>query len=153
MFLWFCPKHYGHCYGFHIITGSEGRKDPFCSAYTYLEQAPEELFYDFSCQLEEYCLNREPGFWENTRFWHDLFHGYSHKCPFCYKSQRLCPLQGINTEICEQFNSFIQKIKYSARSMSLGKFCYYIQFMIYQWCEMKRSSFEKRCDIAAAYLA
>lgn len=153
LFLWFCPKHYGHCYGFHIITGSEGRKDPFCSAYTYLEQAPEELFYDFSCQLEEYCLNREPGFWENTRFWHDLFHGYSHKCPFCYKSQRLCPLQGINTEICEQFNSFIQKIKYSARSMSLGKFCYYIQFMIYQWCEMKRSSFEKRCDIAAAYLA
>ena len=27
MFLWFCPQH-GHCYGFHIIDGSEGRKDP-----------------------------------------------------------------------------------------------------------------------------
>ena len=104
LFLWFDPKHYGHCYGFHIITGSEGRKDPFSSAYSYMEQAPEELFYDFSCQLEEYCLNREPGFWQNTRFWHDLFHGFSHKCPFCYKSQRLCSLQGINTEICEQFN-------------------------------------------------
>lgn len=153
LFLWFDPKHYGHCYGFHIIPGSEGRKDPFSSAYSYLEHAPEEVFYDFSCQFEEYCLNREPGFWENTRFWHDLFHGYSHKCPFCYKSQRICPLQGLNTEICEQFNSFIQKIKYSARSMSLGKFCFYLQYMIHQWCEMKRSSFEQRCDIAAAYLA
>ncbi|CAC5406280.1 unnamed protein product [Mytilus coruscus] len=153
LFLWFDPKHYGHCYGFHIIPGSEGRKDPFSSAYCYLKEAPEEVFYDFSCQFEEYCLNREPGFWENTRFWHDLFHGYSHKCPYCYKSQRLAPLQGLNTEICEQFNSFIQKIKYSARSMTLEKFCFYLQFMIYHWCERKREAFEKRCGIAAAYLA
>ncbi|CAC5390300.1 unnamed protein product [Mytilus coruscus] len=154
--LWFEPKHFGHCNGFHIIPGSEGRKDPFSSAYSYLEYAPEEVFYDCSCQFdmfEKYCLNREPGFWENTRFWHDLFHGYSHKGPFCYKSQRICQLQGLNTEICEQFNSFIQKIKYSSRSMSLGKFCFYLQYMIHQWCEMKRSSFEQRCDIAAAYLA
>ena len=28
LFLWFCPRH-GHCYGFHIISGSEGRKDPY----------------------------------------------------------------------------------------------------------------------------
>lgn len=26
LFLWFCPIH-GHCFGFHIISGPEGRKD------------------------------------------------------------------------------------------------------------------------------
>ena len=30
--LWFCPIH-GHCYGFHLISGGEGRKDPFSSLF------------------------------------------------------------------------------------------------------------------------
>ncbi|XP_041347204.1 uncharacterized protein LOC121367125 isoform X1 [Gigantopelta aegis] len=152
LFLWFDPKHYGHCYGYHMIPGSEGRKDPFTSAYLYLEKAPEELFYDFSCQLEEYCLNREPGYWQNTRFWHDVFHGFSHKCPVTYKSRRILSLRKMSTEICEQFNSFIQRIKYSARAMSTGKFNHYLQFMIHHWCIKKKASFQKRCNVAATYL-
>ena len=39
LFLWFDPKHYGHCYGFHVMPTSEGRKDPFASAYSYLPVA------------------------------------------------------------------------------------------------------------------
>ena len=39
MFLWFCPKH-RHCYGFHIIDGSEGRKDTVNSLIPYLKVAP-----------------------------------------------------------------------------------------------------------------
>ena len=57
-----------------MIPKHEGRKDPACSAYSYLETAPEEMFNDFSCQLEEYALNREPGYWKNTRFFHDTSH-------------------------------------------------------------------------------
>ena len=34
MFLWFCPIH-GHCYGFHVIAGGEGRKHPFSSLVKY----------------------------------------------------------------------------------------------------------------------
>jgi len=34
VFLWFCPAH-GHCYGFHVIVGSDGRKDPANSLYAY----------------------------------------------------------------------------------------------------------------------
>jgi hypothetical protein len=60
VFLWFCPIH-GHAYGFHLIPGSEGRKDPFASLYKYLPEAPQHIFYDFACSLSEYCLNREPG--------------------------------------------------------------------------------------------
>ena len=47
LFLWFCAAH-GHCYGFHMIPGSEGRKDAANSLYCYLEKAPETIFYDFA---------------------------------------------------------------------------------------------------------
>ena len=79
LFLWFCPIH-GHSYGFHLIAGGEGRKDPFSSLFKYKPDAPEELFYDNACQLHEYCLNREPRFFMHTRFWHDLFHSIGHVC-------------------------------------------------------------------------
>ncbi|KAL4240007.1 hypothetical protein ACF0H5_000802 [Mactra antiquata] len=57
LFLWFCADH-GHCYGFHM-TNAEGRKDPSASLYSYLEKPPSDVFYDFACNLQEYCLNRE----------------------------------------------------------------------------------------------
>ena len=67
MFLWFCALH-GHCYGFHLIAGGEGRRDPFLSIFKYKKTMPKELFYDFACQLYEYTLNREPELFKNTRF-------------------------------------------------------------------------------------
>ena len=67
MFLWFCPVH-GYCYGFHLISGGEGRKDPFSSLYKYKPTATDELFYDFACQLNEYCLNRAPHYFRCTHF-------------------------------------------------------------------------------------
>ena len=73
MFLFFCPVH-GHLYGFHLIGGGEGHKDPLCALYKYMPKMPEELFYDNACQLSEYALNREPHLFLNTRLWHDLFH-------------------------------------------------------------------------------
>ena len=67
IFVYFCPIH-GHSYGFHLINGSEGRKDPFAALYKYKQKMPEHLFYDFTCQMSEYCLNREPELFLNTRF-------------------------------------------------------------------------------------
>ena len=105
--LWFCPIH-GHCYGFHLISGGEGRKDPFSSLFKYKPEAPKELFYDNTCQLHEYCLNREPAWFLDTWFWHDLFHSIGHLCRSNYKSRRVLGLEALNTEICEQVNSFLQ---------------------------------------------
>ena len=53
--------------------------DPFSSLFKYMPEAPKDVFYDFACQLSEYCLNREPQYFLCTRFWHDLFHGITHK--------------------------------------------------------------------------
>ena len=71
MFIWFCPIH-GYTYGFHLIDGGEGRKDPFSSLFKFKEEMPEHIFYDFACGLSEYALNRAPSLFANTRFWHDV---------------------------------------------------------------------------------
>jgi Kyakuja-Dileera-Zisupton transposase len=138
--LWFCPIH-GHCYGFHVINGSEGRKDPFASLVKYMPVAPDEVFYDFACSLSEYCLNREPEFFRGTRFWHDIFHGYSHKCSKSFCSTRIRSLRHMNSEICEQFNAYIQCIKYTASHLSQSHFTFFLQFFIYQWNLQKTEVF------------
>ena len=132
MFLWLCPVH-GHCYGFHLMSGGEGRKDPFSSLFKHLPEAPSDIFYDFACQLSEYCLNRELQYFLSTRFWQDLFHGISHKCGKCFKSSRICGMVGINSEICEKFNSYLQCIKYTGSHLSQSHFMFFVQFIVYQW--------------------
>ncbi|WAR02073.1 hypothetical protein MAR_008631, partial [Mya arenaria] len=133
LFLWFCPDH-GHCYGFHM-TVAEGRKDPSASLYSHLAKPPQAVFYDFACNLQEYCLNRESGYYKNVRFFHDIFHGYSHKCSTSFRSSRLQGFESVNSEICEQFNSFIQILKKSARQMTQSHFCFYLQFFIHDLSE------------------
>ena len=140
LFLWFCPLH-GHCYGYHLIPGSEGRKDAAKSLYSYMENPPEVVFYDFACSLSEYAKNRESGYFQNTRFYHDYFHGYTHKCTSAFRQDTLAGFKPVNSSICEQFNSFLQCIKTSAKLMNQTHFTFYLQFMIDQWNEKKRHTF------------
>ena len=126
LFLWFCPVH-GHSYGFLLIAGGEGRKDPFALLYKYCAHVPKDIYYDFACQLSEYCLNREPELFKNTRFWHDLFHFIGHLCGVNFKSGRVLGLEGVNTEICEQIN-FLQCIKYTGARLSQDYFTFFLQF-------------------------
>ena len=149
MFLWFCPMH-GHSYGFHIISGSEGRKDAYSSLYKYKPHAPSDIFYDFACQLCEYCLNRAPDYFKSTRFWHDLFHGICHKCGKPFKSTRITGMTGVNSEICEQFNSYLQCIKYTATHLSQKHFMFFTQFFMYLWNREKTEIFNNIIDIAIA---
>ena len=149
MFLWFCPIH-GHCYGFHLIAGGEGRRDPFSSLFKYKKTMPKELFYDFACQLSEYALNREPELFKNTRFWHDLFHALGHLCGWNFKSGRVVGLDSINTEICEQVNSFLQCIKYTGSHLSQEHFVFFVQFFLYILNKNKTKSFQQQATIAFA---
>ena len=146
MFLWFCPVH-GHCYGFHLISGGEGRKDPFSSLFKYMERAPEVVFYDNACQLSEYCLNREPAFFKNTRFFHDCFHGFTHKCAKTFRSARLPSLK-VNSEICEQFNSRLQCIKYTGTHLSQARFVFLTQLVLHFWNQEKTQLFRKKLEVA-----
>ena len=149
IFLWFCPVH-GHSYGFHCINGGEGRKDVFSSLYKYLEKPPEHIFYDFACQLHEYCLNREPELFKNTRFWHDLFHSIGHVCGINFKSGRVRGLEGVNTEICEQWNSFLQCIKYTGSHLTQDHFSFLLQFFIALQNREKTEKFRTQASIVVA---
>jgi hypothetical protein len=142
MFLFFCPLH-GHSYGFHLIHRGEGRKDPFSALFKYKPTPPKDLFYDFACQLSDYCLTREPEFFKWVRFWHDIFHGVNHKCVPGFKSTRVNGLGDVNSEVCEQFNSYMQSIKFTGSSLSQIHFVLFAQFMIVKWNRGKTVAFNK----------
>ena len=150
LYLIFDPVHYGHCYGFHLIE-NEGAKDPFLPPYLYMESAPNAYFCDNGCIVEEYALNRQPHYYKNCRFFHDVFHGYHHRCPYTYNSKRIAKYAQVNTEICEQFNAYIQKIKYSGRAMSQSHFVFYLQFFIHQWNEMKKQTYQKQLQVIRSF--
>ena len=130
MFIWFCPIH-GHTYGFHLIDSAEGRKDAFASLFKYKEEMPHHIFYDFACSLSKYCLNRAPSLFVNTHFWHDLFHSVGHVCGDNFKSKHDEGLEGLNTEICEEVNLYLQCIKYTGAHLSQEKFMFFNQFFLY----------------------
>ena len=98
LFLWLCPQH-SHCYGFHVIPGAEGRKDPAASLYTHIEKAPDVIMYDFCCGLSEYAHNRESGFFQNTRFFRDVFHSCTHKCNPAFRCNKLKGFDVVNSSI------------------------------------------------------
>ena len=116
---------------FSFDKREEGHKDPFSSVFKYMEKAPKHIYYDNACQLSEYCLNREPEFFKHIRFWHDLFHSIGHKCGLNFKSGRIHGLAGINSEICEQVNSFLQCIKYTGSHLSQENFIFFVQFFLH----------------------
>ena len=62
------------------------------------------------------------GFFAKTRFSHDVFHGFTHKCSSAFKCSRLLGTTAVNSSICEQFNANIQKIKRSSKLMSQNHF-------------------------------
>ena len=139
-----CPVH-GHCYGFHIIPGSEGRKDPFSALFKYKEEPPQHLFYDFACSFSEYALNREPDYFKKCRTWHDLFHSFNHVCGEIFKSSRI-PNLTANTEICEQFNSYLQRLKWTCTHLGQERFCFILQYAIFKWNVKQTERIEKRND-------
>ena len=131
-FFYFCPIH-GHRLGFHLIDGGEGRKDAITPVYAYLPEPPNTIFYDFACGANEYALNREPSFFKETRFYHDIFHSFTHKCPVSFRSSRIRDLESVDSEICEQFNSFLQNIKYTCSHFTQSHYCFFLQLMIHFW--------------------
>ena len=100
--------------------------------------------------MEEYCFNQESGYFRSTKFYRDIFHGFSHSCFPAYNSKFLSGVRGVNTSICEQFNSYLQCIKASAKHMSKVNFMFFGQCMIHIWNKSKKKSFEKKRLFATA---
>ena len=149
-FFWLCPIH-GHCYGGHLISGGEGKKDPFSSIMKYSPRAPDILFYDNACQFSEYSLNREPAFFRDTKFFHDVFHSYSHVCQKSFRSRRI-PHILVNTEICEQFNAKLRSLKHIGSRLRQDKFMFLLQIIVHYWNKGKTKAFRETQAFAAKFL-
>lgn len=68
-------------------------------------------------------MNRDPVFWKNTRFVVDRFHWPNHRtCSRSYSIDQYARLDGLNSEIAEQFNSVIRRFKHTAAYMTQKHF-------------------------------
>ena len=98
LFQWICPRH-GHCYRFHIISVSEGRIDPASALYSHMEIPPKCIFYHNACSLSEYIKNRESEFFKKTPVFHEVFHGFTHKCSTSLSCADLNFYSQVNTSL------------------------------------------------------
>ena len=60
IFCWYCRHEI--CYVISIadlMPNAEGRNGAFSFLYKYFAVAPKVVVYDFSCALQDYCLNRQ----------------------------------------------------------------------------------------------
>ncbi len=57
---WFCPHKV--CYGFSLMREHESPRHLFNIFKTRFSHAPKRIIYDNACKLYQYCLNREPEF-------------------------------------------------------------------------------------------
>ena len=62
----------------------------------------------------------------------------------------MCGLEGMNTEICEQVNSFLQCIKFTASHLSQQHFAFFLQFFLYLLNKDKTAKHKKLCSVAVA---
>ena len=66
------------------------------------------------CKLRSYCLNREPVLYKGTRFFIDCFHWRGHVgCSkgYCLDEYNTAEVTSLNSQVNEQANSGLQRIK------------------------------------------
>lgn len=97
--------------GHHVIKDSEGKRDIVMPLYEFMKTAPAVVFVDFACQAEESSLNWLGEFFRHTRWYHDTFHGYAHKCSSRFSCKGLHDIPDANTSMMEQANSFLQPLR------------------------------------------
>lgn len=132
VFTWFCE--HGVCYAVYIIPNAEGRDEAFSFLTKYFPKAPKVIVYDFACALEEYCLNRAPEFFKDTLFVVDNFHWRNHvSCGLGYCMARYTFLSNVNSQVAEQCNSALKKIKPALGRMLQSNFMAAIRLFLHSW--------------------
>lgn len=117
-----CP--HGVCYGFAVMESYESPRMPFQVFMT--RYTPKNIIYDNSCKLHLYCLKREPLHFRNVRFFVDRLHYYNHTaCSIGYDIRNYGTdqvLGSVNSQVCEQLNSRLAKLRSSLSYMKFEKF-------------------------------
>lgn len=132
----FCE--HGVCYAPFIIPKAEGRDELFSFIIEFLRKAPEIVVYDFCCAFQEYCLNRLPGWFENTFVFIDRTHWPGHnKCALGYCLSRIRKLSHLNSQTAEQCNSVLRVYERSLSRMAQVPFMLALRLVLDNWNKNK----------------
>ena len=134
LWIYTCMKHQT-IVGFHVMGFAEGRRDCLLPLYKFKENPPEVIFCDTACLCEEAGMNWLPHFYKHTKFYHDIFHGYTHVCSGCFDSTRSPKYNEISTSLVEQCNSYLQGLRGVCRSgsMKLSTFMFWTEVFVTEW--------------------
>ncbi len=124
---------HGICYGFEILQSCESPRHPFLIFKTRFQHAPDLIVYDNACRLHIYCLNREPHFFELTRFAVDRFHWRGHVgCTRGYSLDlyQTRAIRDINSQVNEQANAGLQRIRGHLAYMSFDNFKFHCSLFL-----------------------
>uniref|UniRef100_A0A7M5XNQ1 Uncharacterized protein n=1 Tax=Clytia hemisphaerica TaxID=252671 RepID=A0A7M5XNQ1_9CNID len=121
IFTIYCP--HGVCFGFQVMEKEESPNIPFTIFKTRLPTAPKYIIYDNACHLHTYALNRDPLYFQWTKFLVDRFHWRNHTaCSLGYNMAFYSFLEKINSEINEQENAKVKKLKSQLAYMTPERF-------------------------------
>ncbi|XP_067946816.1 uncharacterized protein [Watersipora subatra] len=110
LFLLHCP--HGIPYGYEVKDDSESPNIPFSVSVSRFQVAPKIVIYDNACALPRCALNRNPGFFRETKFLVDRFHWHNHTgCCGGYNINAYDHLKTINTQVAGQQNATLVKLK------------------------------------------
>ncbi len=101
LWIWVCMRHQ-MLVGYHVMPKPEGLRDPVLSICRFKKVPPKSVFIDFACGCEETAMNWAPSMFKDVQFFHDAFHGLSHKCSSRFKSKRFPHFASFDTSIMEQ---------------------------------------------------
>ena len=122
---------HGICCGFDILRSCESPRHPFEIFTTRFQQPPKAIVYDNACHLHIYCLNREPQRFQNTLFLVDRFHWRGHVgCSQGYCMDNYIHLRSLNSQVNEQANSGLQRIKGQLAYMSIDNFIFHLSLFL-----------------------
>ncbi|KAK9917089.1 hypothetical protein WJX75_000796 [Coccomyxa subellipsoidea] len=119
IFTFFCA--HGLCVGFKFMVNKEGPATAFELFLTRLQAGPKMVVYDNACNLHRYALRRAPKFFADTAFRIDRLHIYNHHgCSSGYNLAKYpqdmqlvdgMPLRKLNTQVAEQCNSILDRVR------------------------------------------
>jgi uncharacterized protein YozE (UPF0346 family) len=130
VFTLFCQ--HGVCYGFEIMVDSESPNTPFTILRTRFRSAPKTVVYDNACHLMAYSLNRDPARFRDTTFLVDRFHWGNHtSCSPSFSLNKYNGLKFLNSQITEQTNSSLSKLRTQLSYMTLDNFKLHAQLYLF----------------------
>ncbi|KAL3868521.1 hypothetical protein ACJMK2_041322 [Sinanodonta woodiana] len=130
VFTLFCL--HGISYGFQVMKVHESPDVPFTLPRTRFRKAPNLVVYDNACSLHVYSLNKDPVFFKDTSFRVDSLHFRNHTaCGLSYELKAYPQFCKLNSQVVEQSNSRLQRLKGSLSYITQNNFMKLCKF--YLW--------------------